>query len=159
MHSMMAIDEFDRAILRHLQADSSFSVDELAAKVNLSRNACWRRVKRLEDEGIIKGRVALVDAAKVNAGLTVVISVRTSQHSAEWAERFRDMVRRTPEIVGAYRTAGDIDYILRARVPDVAAYDRLYKSLISKVDMMDVSASFVMEELKETTEIPLSFIG
>jgi Lrp/AsnC family transcriptional regulator len=159
MHSMMAIDEFDRSILRHLQADSSLSVDELAAKVNLSRNACWRRVKRLEDEGIIKGRVALVDAAKVNAGLTVVISVRTSQHSAEWAERFRDMVRRTPEIVGAYRTAGDIDYILRARVPDVAAYDRLYKSLISKVDMMDVSASFVMEELKETTEIPLSFIG
>jgi Lrp/AsnC family transcriptional regulator len=156
---MMAIDEFDRSILRHLQADSSLSVDELAAKVNLSRNACWRRVKRLEDEGIIKGRVALVDAAKVNAGLTVVISVRTSQHSAEWAERFRDMVRRTPEIVGAYRTAGDIDYILRARVPDVAAYDRLYKSLISKVDMMDVSASFVMEELKETTEIPLSFIG
>jgi Lrp/AsnC family transcriptional regulator len=156
---MLSLDEFDRTILRVLQSDSSLSVDDLAAKVNLSRNACWRRVKRLEDEGIIKGRVALVDAAKVNAGLTVVISVRTSQHSAEWAERFRDMVRRTPEIVGAYRTAGDIDYILRARVPDVAAYDRLYKSLISKVDMMDVSASFVMEELKETTEIPLSFIG
>jgi Lrp/AsnC family transcriptional regulator len=155
---MIAIDEFDRTILRHMQADSSLSIDELAAKVNLSRNACWRRVKRLEDEGVIKGRVALVDAAKVNAGLTVVISVRTSQHSAEWAERFRDMVRRTPEIVGAYRTAGDIDYILRARVPDVAAYDQLYKTLISKVDMMDVSASFVMEELKETTEIPLSFI-
>jgi Lrp/AsnC family transcriptional regulator len=87
-----------------------------------------------------------------------VISVRTSQHSAEWAERFREVIRITPEIVGAYRTAGDIDYILRARVPDVAAYDRLYKSLIARVDMMDVSASFVMEELKETTEIPLSFI-
>ncbi len=156
---MTAIDAFDRAILTALQRDSSPSIDELAAKVNLSRNACWRRVKRLEDDGIIRGRVALVDAAKVNAGLTVVISVRTSQHSAEWAERFRDMVRSTPEIVGAYRTAGDIDYILRARVPDVAAYDRLYKTLISKVDMMDVSASFVMEELKETTEIPLSFIG
>jgi Lrp/AsnC family transcriptional regulator len=152
------LDAFDSAILRELQRDASRSIDELAAKIGLSRNACWRRIKMLEDAGVIISRVALVDAAKVNAGLSVLISVRTSQHSADWAERFYAAIANIPEIVSAYRTAGDIDYILKARVPDVAAYDRLYKKLIARIDMVDVSASFVMEAIKETTEVPLDYL-
>lgn len=152
------IDEYDRAILRLLQGDSDISIDALAERINLSRNACWRRVKRLEDEGVIRGRVALLDAAALNAGLSVIIIVRAARHDETWALRFREAILALPEIVGAYRTAGDIDYILRARVSDVSAYDALYKKLIARVEMFDVSASFVMEELKETTEVPLGFI-
>ena len=151
------LDAFDIAILRELQRDSSRSVEDLAAQVNLSRNACWRRVKLLEEAGIIRARVALVDAARLNAGLTVLIRIRTSQHNAAWAKSFREAIAALPEIVGAYRTSGEIDYMLRARVPDVAAYDRLYQRLISRVDMVDVAASFVMEEIKETTEVPLGY--
>src|SRR5688572_19573090 len=107
----MAIDEFDRAILRELQRDSTHSVEDLASRVNLSRNACWRRVKLLEEAGIIRGRVALLDAARLKAGLTVLIRIRAGQHSAEWSQRFRDAIQALPEIVGAYRTSGEIDYI------------------------------------------------
>ena len=153
----MAIDSHDISILRELQRDATLSVEELSSRINLSRNACWRRVKLLEEAGIIKGRVALVDPAKVNAGLTVLIQVRTAKHSAEWADHFRAALAALPEIVGAYRTAGEIDYILKARVPDVAAYDRLYQRLIARIEMDDVSASFVMEALKETTEVPLTY--
>lgn len=152
------LDTQDKAILRELQRDASLSVETLAERVSLSRNACWRRVKRLEDEGVIVRRVALVDPAKLDLALTVVVLVRTSRHDADWAERFRAAVKAIPEIVGAYRTAGDIDYILRARVPDVAAYDRLYKKLTSRIEMQDVSASFVREELKEETALPLDFV-
>lgn len=152
------IDSFDVAILRELQRDCTLGVDDLSGKVHLSRNACWRRVKALEEAGVIKGRVALIEPRKVNAGLTVLILIRTSQHSEGWTERFRDVIATIPEIVGAYRTAGDLDYILKARVPDVEAYDSLYKRLIARIEMGDVSASFVMEAMKETTEVPLSYI-
>ncbi|MGL4973870.1 MAG: Lrp/AsnC family transcriptional regulator [Bosea sp. (in: a-proteobacteria)] len=153
----MAIDSHDISILRELQRDATLSVEELSARINLSRNACWRRVKLLEEAGIIKARVALVAPEKVNAGLTVLIQVRTAKHSAEWADRFRAALAALPEIVGAYRTAGEIDYILKARVPDVAAYDRLYQRLIARIEMDDVSASFVMEALTDTTEVPLTY--
>lgn len=152
-----ALDAFDIAILREQQRDSSLSIEELAGRVNLSRNACWRRLKQLDEAGVIKARVALVDAAKLNAGLTVLIRIRAGRHDAEWSARFREAIAAMPEIVGAYRTSGEVDYILRARVPDVAAYDTLYQRLISRVDMVDVAASFVMEEMKETTEIPLGY--
>lgn len=154
----LALDGFDLAILRELQRDSSLSVEELAGRVNLSRNACWRRVKLLEEAGVIRARVALLDPAKVNAALAVLIRIRAGRHSADWAQRFREAIAAMPEIVGAYRTSGEIDYILRARVPDVAAYDRLYQRLIARIDMIDVAASFVMEEIKETTEIPLGYV-
>jgi Lrp/AsnC family transcriptional regulator len=154
----MKLDSFDLAILRQLQRDSSPSIDEVAALVNLSRNACWRRIKALEEAGVIKGRVALLEPEAVNAALSVIIMLRTSKHDEAWAIRFREAVLAIPEIVGAYRTAGEIDYILKARVPDVAAYDRLYKKLIARVDLADVSASFVMEQLKETTELPLDYL-
>jgi Lrp/AsnC family transcriptional regulator len=151
------LDDYDLAILRELQRDSTPSVEDLAARVHLSRNACWRRVKLLEEAGIIRSRVALLDAGRLNAGLTVLIRIRAGQHSADWSQRFREAIRALPEIVGAYRTSGEIDYILRARVPDVAAYDRLYQKLIARVDMVDVAASFVMEEIKDTTEVPLGY--
>jgi Lrp/AsnC family transcriptional regulator len=154
----MSLDEYDRSILRELQQDASLSVDQLSERVHLSRNACWRRVKALEEAGVIRARVALLDPRKVNAGLTVLILIRTSQHSEGWAEKFRNVVATIPEIVGAYRTAGDLDYILKARVKDVEAYDGLYKRLIARIEMGDVSASFVMEPLKETTEVPLDYI-
>jgi Lrp/AsnC family transcriptional regulator len=149
------IDALDRRILAELQRDGTLSVDELSGRVGLSRNACWRRVRRLEDERIITGRVALVDAERLGLGLSVFILVRTSNHDPDWLRRFRDAAVSFPEITGVYRMSGDLDYVLRARVADVKAYDRLYQRLIAKVPLSDVSASFVMEEIKETTVVPV----
>lgn len=148
-------DETDRRILAELQRDGSLSVEQLAERVHLSRNACWRRVKRLEEERVITGRVALVDADRLGLGLSVFVIVRTSSHDPDWLRRFREAVTGFPEITGVYRMSGDLDYILRARVADVKAYDRLYQRLIAKVPLTDVSASFVMEEIKETTVVPV----
>ena len=148
------IDGIDRRILFELQTDATLSVDQLSERVGLSRNACWRRVRILEEEGVITGRVALVDPDKVGLGLAVFIMVRTSHHEPGWLARFREAVSAIPEITGVYRMSGDLDYVLRARVPDVKAYDRLYQRLIAKVPLTDVSASFVMEEIKETTALP-----
>lgn len=152
------LDAADKSILLAVQRDASLSIDVIAERIHLSRNACWRRLKRLEDEGYIKGRVALADPAKLNLGLTVFIAIATARHDAEWAVRFASAIQSIPEIIGAYRTAGQIDYILHARVTDVAAYDRLYKKLTAKVEMQDVSASFVMEEIKEVTALPVDFV-
>jgi Lrp/AsnC family transcriptional regulator len=149
------LDETDRRILAELQRDGSLSVDQLSERVHLSRNACWRRVKRLEEERIITGRVALVDADRLGLGLSVFVIVRTSSHDPDWLRKFRDAVVSFPEITGVYRVSGDLDYLLRARVADVKAYDRLYQRLIAKVPLTDVSASFVMEEIKETTVVPV----
>mgnify|MGYP000993951322 FL=1 len=149
------LDETDRRILAELQRDGSLSIEQLAERVHLSRNATWRRVKRLEEERVITGRVALVDADSVGVGLSVFVIVRTSSHEPDWLRKFRDAVTGFPEITGVYRMSGDLDYILRARVADVKAYDRLYQRLIAKVPLSDVSASFVMEEIKETTVVPV----
>lgn len=153
-----AIDSFDKKILAELQRDATISLDVLADKVILSRNACWRRIQKLEEAGVIRGRVALLDPDSLNLGLAVLIQVRTSQHNADWAKRFRDALHDIPEIIAAYRTAGEIDYILHARIPDMRSYDKLYQKLIARVEMMDVSASFVMEELKNSSELPLGFV-
>jgi len=157
IHPNMALefDEIDRRLLAELQRDGTLSVDQLSEKVSLSRNACWRRVKRLEVDGVITGRVALVDADKLGLGLSVFILIRTSNHDPDWLQKFRAAVTGFPEITGVYRMSGDLDYVLRARVADVKAYDRLYQRLIAKVALSDVSASFVMEEIKETTIVPM----
>lgn len=155
---MSELDEYDLNILRELQKDATLSSDSLSEKVHLSRNACWRRVKHLEEAGYIKGRVALVDAEKAGLGLSVIILVRTSSHDPEWLKKFRSAVKDFPEITSTYRMSGDLDYVLIARVSDVKAYDRMYQRLIEKVTLHDVSASFVMEEIKETTSLPLSLI-
>jgi len=124
------IDEFDLKILRKMQKDASLSVDTLADMVGLSRNACWRRVKRLEADGIIKSRVALLDAEKLDLDLMAYVLVRTHDHEPGWLEKFRTAVRSMPEIVGAHRMSGDLDYVLRVRVRDVKAYDAFYQRLI-----------------------------
>ena len=152
------IDLIDKRLLAALQQDASLSLDTLADLVGISRNTCWRRVTKLEEDGIIARRVALLDPAKVNLALPVFIVVRTSRHAPDATEQLRKAVLEIPEIIGAYRTAGEIDYILQARVPDVAAYDRLYKKLIARLEMSDISASFVMEEIKAVTELPLDFV-
>src|SRR5688500_12512801 len=139
-------DDTDRRILSLLQRDSSLSLDEMASAVHLSRNACWRRIKHMEESGLIKARVALLDAKKLNVGLTAFIALRATEHSSVWLNKFSKAVRDIPEITGVYRMTGDIDYLLIAVIPDVAAYDDLYKRLIDKVSLADVSSSFVMEE-------------
>ncbi|WP_421928047.1 Lrp/AsnC family transcriptional regulator [Neoaquamicrobium sediminum] len=149
------IDTIDRRLLAELQRDATLTVDQLSERLNLSRNACWRRVKILEEKGVITGRVALVDADKLGLGLSVFVILRTSHHDPDWLKRFRDAVTSFPEITGVYRMSGDLDYVLRARVADVKAYDRLYQRLIAKVPLDDVSASFVMEEIKDTTIVPV----
>lgn len=151
----MTLDDLDRRILSVLQADASLGLEDIGARVGLSRNAVWRRIRALEEAGIIRARVAVLDAAKLGLGLTVFIFVRTRSHDPGWLEDFARATRDMPEIQGAYRMTGDLDYLIRARVADVAAYDALYQRLIRKVEMSDVSASFVMEELKETTALPL----
>ena len=153
------IDPKDRDILREIQRDSAQSIEELAAKVNLSRNACWRRVKTLDESCVIRAHVALLDPEKLNLGLTAFIAVKTAQHEPLWLEKFAAAVKDIPEITGVYRTTGDTDYLLQAVVPDIAGYDRLYKRLIAKIPLTDVSSSFVMEKIKETTALPLEYAG
>ena len=150
------IDETDRRILQLLQTDASLSVDDISAAVHLSRNACWRRIKALEQAGVIRARVALVDPAKVGVPLMAMVLIRTNAHDAQWMDQFQTALRALPEVVGAYRMTGDLDYVLRVRVADVPAYDAFYKRVTARIWVSDISASFVMEEIKETTAVPLS---
>ncbi|MCK0143558.1 Lrp/AsnC family transcriptional regulator [Aliiroseovarius sp. F20344] len=152
---MVDIDTIDRKILSALQHDADQSLEDLGARVGLSRNACWRRMRNLQESGLIRKRVALLDPQKLGLGLSVFIQVRTSNHDPKWLTRFSRAVKLMPEILGAYRMTGDLDYLIHARVRDVQDYDALYQRLIEKVELSDVSASFVMEELKETTELSL----
>ncbi len=156
---MARLDSFDLRILGCLQEDASLALAELAERVGLSATPCWRRVQKLEAEGYIRKRVALLDRAKLHAGGTVVIAVKTARHSMEWLERFHDAVHDLPEIVDFYRMSGEIDYLLKACVSDIAAYDALYKKLIARIDLNDVTSMFAMEELKSTTAIPLGFVA
>lgn len=152
---MREIDNVDRRILTELQRDAAQSLDVIGETVGLSRNACWRRIGALEKAGVIKGRVTLLDAEKLGLSLTVFIQVRTSSHAADWLTRFSAATKSIPEIMGVYRMSGELDYLIRAQVADMAGYDSLYQTLISKVPLSDVSASFVMEEIKDTTALPL----
>ena len=147
-------DEIDRKILDIIQSDSSYSMDEISEFVNLSRNACWRRIRRMEEAGIIKARVALVEPSSINLGLSAFVMIRTNSHDTSWAEKFEKVVKCFPEIIGAHRMAGDLDYILRVRVRDVKDYDNFYQTLISKISISDISASFVMDDIKDTTALP-----
>ena len=152
------MDEVDREIVRLLQIDGSLTARELGDRVGLTPTPCWRRVRALEEDGTIERRVALIDPAAVNLDVTVLVYIRTSDHSPEWIERFHQAIGGLPEIVEAYRTSGDIDYTLKVMVPSIAAYDRFYKRLIASVDLHDVRSIFAMEELKRTTALPLDYI-
>lgn len=153
---MSTLDDIDRRILTELQRDATLALDTLGERVGLSRNACWRRVKALEASGVIRKRVALLDPAKLGLGLTVFLQIRAARHDADWLAQFARATRALPEVQGVYRMSGDLDYLIRAQVADMADYDRLYQTLIARVPMGDVSASFVMEEIKHSTEIPLT---
>ncbi|WP_298835916.1 Lrp/AsnC family transcriptional regulator [uncultured Roseobacter sp.] len=152
---MVKLDDSDRRILTELQRDASLSLEALGERVSMSRNACWRRIRALEEAGVITGRVTLLDPAQIGQGLMVFIQIRTSEHAPEWLDRFRTATRAMPEILGVYRMSGDLDYLIRARVADMAGYDALYQRLIRKVPLADVSASFVMEQIKDTHQLPL----
>jgi len=156
---MAKLDAFDLRILALLQEDASRPLAEIAETVGLSPTPCWRRIQKLEAEGHIRRRVALLDRGKLKAGVTVFIAVKTGRHTMEWLERFHAAVHDLPEIVDFYRMSGDIDYLLKAYVSDIAAYDALYKKLISRIELSDVTSMFAMEELKSTTAIPLGFAG
>jgi Lrp/AsnC family transcriptional regulator len=153
----VAMDKWDRQILELLQADASLSVGELAERVGISKSACWRRIQKLETQGIIRNRVTLLNPEKVNLPLTVYVSVRTNEHSESWAEAFRKAIADIPEILEVYRMSGDLDYLLKAVVTDMPGFDGLYKRLI-QAKLFDVSSSFVMETLKQTTELPLGHL-
>ncbi len=148
-------DEIDRKILKSLQQNATLSVDALSEIVHLSRNACWRRIKMLESSGVIKGRIALLDAESLGLGLSVFVMITTNNHDADWIKKFRDAVKSFPQIVGAHRMSGDLDYILRVVVGSVAEYDQFYQQLIKKVPIANVSASFSMETIVDTTALPL----
>jgi len=153
------IDNIDKAILSVLQQDSTLSVAEIADRVSLSTTPCWRRIQKLEQDGVIARRAVLLDAQKLNVGVTVLVEIKTAQHTAAWLKRFCDVVAEIPEVVEVYRMSGHIDYMLKVVVPDIAAYDVVYKRLISDVDIFDVSSSFSMETIKHTTILPLNYVS
>lgn len=153
----MLFDKIDLQILALLQTDASMPVNLIADKVRLSVTPCWRRIQKLEAEGVIRKRVALLDAKKLNVPVTVFVAVKTSRHNQEWFEKFHAAVMKIPEVVEFYRMSGEMDYLLRVVVPDIAGYDAVYKKLIKTADLFDVSSSFAMEQIKYTTALPLSF--
>ena len=149
------LDSIDWTILGVLQSDASIPVHEVGDRVGLSSNACWRRIKRLEDSGIIARRVALLDPAKLGLATTVFVAIRTQRHDPAWLEAFSAGVAAIEEISECHRMAGDVDYLLKIVVRDIAHYDRIYRKLIAAVpDIADVSSSFSMEQMKATTALP-----
>jgi Lrp/AsnC family transcriptional regulator len=151
------MDRIDRKILSLLQVDAALPVSEIAERVGLSTTPCWRRIRNLEEAGVIRRRVALLDARKMNLGVTVFVSLKTGRHSADWLEKFAATVAGIDEVVEFYRMSGDIDYLLRVVVPDLAGYDAVYKRLIQAAEFTDVSSSFAMEEIKYTTALPVRY--
>ncbi len=149
------MDEFDRRILTVLQTDASQSVAQIAEQVGLSPTPCWRRVQKLEANGVIRGRVALLDAAQLDLGLTVFVHLRIARHGSDWLEAFTRAMMAMPEVLEVSRLAGNWDYLLRVVVADMPAYDRFYKRLIEVDGLNDVSSSFSMEQIKYTTALPL----
>lgn len=151
------MDDVDRKILSLIQANADLALADIAERVGLSTTPCWRRIQNLEKAGVIRARVALLDAAKINLGVTVFVRIRTNRHDLEWLEQFARATADIPEIVEVYRMSGDVDYLLKVVVPDIASYDTIYKQLIGRVPMMDVSSNFAMEEIKLTTALPLAY--
>jgi len=151
---MSKLSQADKELLHLMQRDAALSVGELADKVGMSKSACWRRIQKLEQEGIIRERVALLNQDKINLSLTAYISIRTNQHNDRWSGAFKATLENLPNVLEVHRMSGDLDYLIKAAVTDMAGYDRLYQDLI-KADLSDVSCSFVMETMKQTTCLPL----
>jgi Lrp/AsnC family transcriptional regulator len=156
VQSKERMDAIDRKILAVVQEDASLSVAEIGQRVGLSSTPCWKRLQRLEADGVITRRVALVDPERIGLGITVFVSVETGDHSQDWLERFADVVGDMPEVMEFYRMAGDVDYMLRVVVPDIAGYDTFYKKLIATVPLKNVTSRFAMERIKSTTALPIA---
>ena len=154
----MTLDKIDKRILEQLQNNAEQSLVTLADKVGLSKNPCWRRIQRLQDAGIIRSRVALLDRMALNLGVVVFMNIRTSQHGPDWLTKFTGAVESIPEIVEFYRMSGEVDYLLKVVVPDIQSFDKVYKQLINQVEIFEISSHFAMEELKQTTELPLDYV-
>jgi Lrp/AsnC family transcriptional regulator len=150
-----AMDAIDRKILALIQDDASLSVAEIGNRVGLSSTPCWKRIQRLEADGVIEKRVALVDQDKLGLGVTVFVSIETGDHSQDWLDRFADVVQAMPEVMEFYRMAGDVDYMLRVVVTDIQGYDRFYKQLIAAVPLKNVTSRFAMQKIKSTTALPI----
>jgi Lrp/AsnC family transcriptional regulator len=149
------MDATDRKILAVLQDDAALSVADIGQRVGLSSTPCWKRIQRLEAEGVIVKRVALVDQDRIGLGISVFVSIETGDHSQEWLDRFAKTVTAMPEVMEFYRMAGDVDYMLRVVVPDIAGYDAFYKRLIATVPLKNVTSRFAMEKIKSTTALPI----
>ncbi|HEX3937928.1 MAG TPA: Lrp/AsnC family transcriptional regulator [Xanthobacteraceae bacterium] len=149
------MDTIDRKILAVLQDDAALSVAEIGSRVGLSSTPCWKRIQRLEADGIILKRVALVNQDRIGLGISVFVSIETGDHSQDWLDRFAKTVTDMPEVMEFYRMAGDVDYMLRVVVPDIAGYDAFYKRLITAVPLKNVTSRFAMEKIKSTTALPL----
>ena len=152
---MSRMDAIDRKILAVLQADASLSVAEIGQRVGLSSTPCWKRIQRLEAEGVIHKRVAIVDQEKIGLGVTVFVSIETGDHSQAWLTHFAEVVQAMPEVMEFYRMAGDVDYMLRVVVTDIQGYDGFYKRLIAAVPLKNVTSRFAMEKIKSTTALPI----
>jgi Lrp/AsnC family transcriptional regulator len=150
------MDAIDRKILAEVQNDASLSVAEIGQRVGLSSTPCWKRLQRLEADGVIIRRVALIDPDKIGLGITVFVQIETGDHSEDWLQRFADTVGAMPEVMEFYRMAGDVDYMLRVVVPDIAGYDGFYKKLIGTVPLKNVTSRFSMERIKQTTALPIA---
>ena len=153
------MDAIDRKILGVLQQDASLSVAEVGNRVGLSSTPCWKRIQRLEAEGVITGRVALIDPSKIGLGITVFVSIETGDHSQEWLSRFADVVGAMPEVMEFYRMAGDVDYMLRVVVADMQSFDVFYKKLIGAVPLKNVTSRFAMEKIKSVTALPIPAVA
>jgi Lrp/AsnC family transcriptional regulator len=149
------MDAIDRKILAVVQEDASLSVAEIGQRVGLSSTPCWKRLQRLEADGVIMRRVALIDPEKIGLGITVFVSIETGDHSQDWLKRFAETVGGMPEVMEFYRMAGDVDYMLRVVVPDIQGYDGFYKKLIATVPLKNVTSRFAMERIKSTTALPI----
>jgi Lrp/AsnC family transcriptional regulator len=153
------MDHRDKAILQSLQRDATVTVGELAEQTGLSKSACWRRIQQLEELGIISARVTLLNQQALGLNLTVYTAVKTHEHSRQWFDRFHSVTTSMPNVMEVHRMSGDVDYLMRAVVPDMKSYDDMYKEMISKVNLFDVSSSFSMETIKYTTALPLDYLA
>jgi Lrp/AsnC family transcriptional regulator len=152
------MDKLDARILDLLQGDATLTAAEIADRIGLSKAPCWRRIQKLQQDGVIRQTVALLDARALNVGTTVFVTIKTGNHSEAWFEKFVRAVRDIPEVTEIHRMSGDVDYLIRIVVPDIDAYDVVYKRLICAVDLQDVSASFALETIKSTTALPLTYL-
>jgi Lrp/AsnC family transcriptional regulator len=153
---MIDLDHIDRRLLAILQEDATVPIADLAERVGLTQTPCWKRIKRLQDSGVITARVALLDREALDLPLTVFVAVKTGRHDEAWLKLFAEGAKALPEVVEFYRMSGEVDYLLKVVVKDIAAYDRFYKRLIATAPLSDVSSSFAMEQIKFTTALPVA---